>query len=443
MISIARFIKTGAICGLACVLMACGSGLSGSALATTAAPAVSLSATSLSPGWFPVGTTSEAINLFVTNSGTATLWITGVTLTGPNPGDFALNNGCASSLAAGANCLITFTFTPTAPGTRTAYINVNDNAPGTTGWGTQTVTIYGTGEGATATLSKSSLTFASQATGTASAAQTLTLSNAGNENLSLSSIGLAGANPGDFAQSNNCGSSVAAGGTCTISVTFKPAAAGTLTAALALADNVPGSPQSVGLSGSGAGASTGTTVSLSSSSLAFGNVATDTASSSQTVTLSNTGSAALTITDLAFTGTNAGDFTQNDTCNSSVAAGASCTIVIVFKPSASGSATASLQIADSATGSPQAVTLSGTGTHDVTLAWSAVTSTSVAGYNVFRGTSSGGESSTPLNSTPVEGTSYTDASVSAGVTYYYVLTSVAAGGTTQSAKSNEVSAVVP
>jgi hypothetical protein len=439
MISIARFIRIAALCGLACVLMSCGSELTASALAAraSAAPAVSLSATSLSPGWFPVGTTSETINLFVTNSGKANLLITSVTLTGPNPSDFALTNNCPSSLAADANCLITFTFTPTAPGTRTAYINITDNAAGSP----QKVTIYGTGEGPTASLSTSSLTFASQAAGATSAAQTLTLSNAGNESLSISSIGLAGANPGDFAQSNNCKSSLAPGNTCTVSVTFKPAAGGTFTAVLALTDNVPGSPQSVRLSGTGA--STATTASLSPTSLVFGNVATDTTSLSQTVTLSNTGSTALTITSAAFTGANAGDFTQNNNCSTSVAPGTSCTISIVFTPSASGSAPASLQIIDNASSSPQVVTLSGAGTHDVMLAWTAVTSANVAGYNIFRGTSPGGEGSTPLNSTPVQGTSYIDESVSAGVTYYYVITDVSQNGVTQSAPSNQVSAAVP
>jgi fibronectin type 3 domain-containing protein len=89
------------------------------------------------------------------------------------------------------------------------------------------------------------------------------------------------------------------------------------------------------------------------------------------------------------------------------------------------------------------VTLSGAGTHDVMLAWTAVTSANVAGYNIFRGTSPGGEGSTPLNSTPVQGTSYIDESVSAGVTYYYVITDVSQNGVTQSAPSNQVSAAVP
>jgi len=65
------------------------------------------------------------------------------------------------------------------------------------------------------------------------------------------------------------------------------------------------------------------------------------------------------------------------------------------------------------------------------------------GYNVFRGTTSNGESSTALNSTPVNGTAYTDANVTSGATYYYVVTAIASDGVTQSADSNEASATVP
>jgi titin len=89
------------------------------------------------------------------------------------------------------------------------------------------------------------------------------------------------------------------------------------------------------------------------------------------------------------------------------------------------------------------VSLSGTGIHDVILSWTASTTTGVVGYNVYRGTTSGGESATPLNSSPVNGTTYTDTTVQAGQTYYYVVTAVASNDVTQSADSNEVSATVP
>jgi hypothetical protein len=402
-----------------------------------AAPSVSLSATSLTAGSFPVGTTSATNSLTLTDSGTGALSITSVTLAGPNAGDFALNSGCPSSLAAGANCLITFTFTPNAPGTRTAYINITDDAPGSP----QTVTLSGTGEGPTLGLSASSLTFPSQAAGTSSAPQTITLTNTGNASLSFSSIGLGGASPGDFTQTNTCGSGVAAGNACTISVSFTPTAVGSFSATLAMADNVFGSPQSVvSLSGTGVAI---TTVSVSPTSLAFGDQAAGTTSPSQTVNVTNTGSADLFITSLGFSGTNTGDFTQNNNCSASIAPGSSCIISVVFTPVGGGSASASLQITDNVVGNPQVITLSGTGTHDVILTWAAVTTQIVAGYNIFRGTSPGGEGSTPINSTPIQGTSYIDESVSPGVTYYYVITALSQYGAAASAPSNEVSATVP
>ena len=188
---------------------------------------------------------------------------------------------------------------------------------------------------------------------------------------------------------------------------------------------------------------TGAVASLSPSSLNFGNEPVDVTSTPQVVTLNNTGSAALSITSIAFTGANATDFTQNDTCGASVAAGGNCTIAISFAPLASGARGGSLTITDNASGSPQSVSLAGTGTHDVTLSWTDSTTPGIVGYNIYRGTTSGGESSTPLNSTPINGTTYTDENVTAGAKYYYVVTAVASNGTTQSGNSNEVSATVP
>jgi hypothetical protein len=313
----------------------------------------------------------------------------------------------------------------------------------TGGWAMQMVALKpassSTGSAPVASLSPTSLTFASQAVGATSAAQAITLNNTGNAALSITSIGLSGANPGDFAQSNSCGASVAAGANCTISVTFMPTANGTRSAAVTLTDNATGSPQSVSLTGTG----TAPVASLSPSSLVFGNEPVDMNSSSQVVSLNNTGSAALSITTIAFIGADPADFTENSTCGSSVAAGGNCTIAITFTPSAAGTRGASLSISDNASGSPQSVALSGTGTHDVILNWTASTTPGVAGYNVYRGTTSGGESPTPLNSSPINGTTYADENVAAGAEYYYVVMSVASNDVTLSAASNEASAAVP
>jgi hypothetical protein len=319
-----------------------------------------------------------------------------------------------------------------------ADVTVTDNAAGSP----QSVSLTGTGTTVPdANLSPARLAFGSEPLGTTTAAQSITLTNGSSAALSITSIALTGTNPGDFAQTNNCGSSVAAGTHCTISVTFKPTAAGTRTAAVTLTDNATGSPQTVSLSGTGG--STGAVASLSPSSLNFGNEPVDVSSSSQVITLNNTGNAALSITSIAFTGTNATDFTQVDTCGATVAAGGNCTIAILFTPLASGARAASLTLTDNASGSPQSVSLSGTGTHDVILTWTASVTSGVMGYNVYRGTASGGETSTPLNSTPINGTTYTDENVTAGASYYYVVTAVASNNVTQSADSNETSATVP
>ena len=162
--------------------------------------------------------------------------------------------------------------------------------------------IYGSGGGApVATLSPTSLAFANQTIGTTSAAKPVTLSNTGSVALTITGISITGTNSTSFAQSNNCGSSVAAGASCTINVTFTPSAASALTATLSVADNAAGSPHTVALTGTGVAAAPA--ASLSPTSLAFGNQVVNTASAAKTVTLTNTGTAALTITGYSFTGT--------------------------------------------------------------------------------------------------------------------------------------------
>ena len=99
------------------------------------------------------------------------------------------------------------------------------------------------------------------------------------------------------------------------------------------------------------------TVALSVPSISFGNQAVGTASAGQAITLSNTGSAGLSIVGIAVTL----PFTQGNTCGSSLAAGATCTINVTFAPTTDGDFTSNVSITDNAKGSPQTVALSGTG----------------------------------------------------------------------------------
>jgi hypothetical protein len=401
------------------------------------APVASLSSSNVAFGNQSVSTISAAQPITLTNTGNAPLNITSVAVFGTNAADFAQTNNCGISLAAGANCTINVTFTPSTGGSRTAALAITDNAAGSP----QSVSLSGTGISTVVNVSPSSLAFGNQSVGATSATKAVTLTNSGTSALTVTSIAVFGSNSGDYAQTNNCGSSVGAGANCTISVTFTPSATGSRVASLAIADNATGSPQSVSLSGTGTSSTSDAT--LSPTSLTFSNQPVKVTSTGQSVTLTNSGSTTLNISSFIVTGANSSDFVENNNCGSSVAAGANCTIVVQFTPSAIGARAAVLSVTDSATGSPQAVSLSGTGSHDVILSWTASATADVIGYNVYRGSSPGGEGSTPINSTPVNGTGFTDETVTAGAVYYYTVTAVASDGVTQSSASNEASATVP
>jgi hypothetical protein len=105
-------------------------------------------------------------------------------------------------------------------------------------------------------LSPGGLTFTSQSVGTTSASQAATLTNTGNASLTITSLGITGANASDFNQTNSCGSGVAAGLNCAITVTFTPSGTGMRNAAVTISDNASGSPHSVTLTGTGIGQAT-------------------------------------------------------------------------------------------------------------------------------------------------------------------------------------------
>jgi 6-phosphogluconolactonase (cycloisomerase 2 family) len=213
-----------------------------------AAPAVTFSPAAPSFPSTTQGASSAAQTLTVMNSGTALLHISSVSLSGPNSSDFSFTNSCATPVAPGANCTILLVFSPSAAGQRTANLLITDDAPASP----QTLLLSGTGIAAVPviTFSATALAFSPPATtqGTSSVAQTLTVMNSGNAPLHIATVSLAGPNPSDFSFTNNCTAPVAPAANCTISVTFSPIAQGQRTANLMIADDVPGSPQTVSLS---------------------------------------------------------------------------------------------------------------------------------------------------------------------------------------------------
>jgi hypothetical protein len=411
-----------------------GSPYSNTITVNVVSPIATVNATSLTFG-AAVGTTSSSQSVTLSNTGQAPLNLSDIAIapapTSADPGDFAIASGAtectASTILAAANangtgggtCSIYVTFTPAAAGLRTAVLQITDNSNGTV---PQTVTLSGTGEAPTGTLSAPSLTFGAPV-GTTSGAQSVTLTNTGQAPLNLSSVGIAptpaSADPGDFAISsggNQCTAStvlVAAsangtgGGSCSIYVTFTPAAAGSRTAVLQITDDsgeVTGTVQSVALNGTGEVPS----ATLSAPSLTF-SAPVGSTSSAQSVMLTNTGQAPLNVSAVAIaptpTSADPGDFaiatTGANQCTAStilVAAGAngtgggSCSIYVTFTPGAAGQRTAALQITDNSgevSGTIQTVTLTGTGQAPTTPTATLTTSSLTFSTPQAEGTTSG------------------------------------------------------
>jgi Abnormal spindle-like microcephaly-assoc'd, ASPM-SPD-2-Hydin len=211
------------------------------------APATAFSPATLA---FPsqlISTPSSPLTLTLTNAGTVSMSITSFTLTGTNASEFAISsNSCGATLAAGAKCAIKVTFTPAALGSRSAALSVVDNAC----MSPQTIAL--SGKGTEITMSPSPVSFGSETVGTTSAPMTVTVTNHGTTAVKVTSATITGADKGDFTiTSNTCTTISASGGTCAIMVTFTPAASGSRTATLSLADNDKGSPQTDVLKGTG------------------------------------------------------------------------------------------------------------------------------------------------------------------------------------------------
>jgi hypothetical protein len=309
---------------------------------------VGLSTTTLNFGNQTVGITSSAKAVTLTNKGNIALTISSISVAGTDSGDFARGTTCSGSVAPNGTCTISVTFKPTATGTRTANITIKDNASGSP----QSIALAGTGVLPAVTFSATNLTFPTQIVFTTSKAQTVKLSNSGPGLLKITDVGVSG----PFGQTNNCGSTVAVGGSCTLTIIFKPTTIGSLSGSVSVMDNASASPQKISLKG------TGTAFQLMPSGLNFGNQPVGTTSLSQTITLSNKSDGIVSITSISIAGANAGDFHQSNTCGTSVASGASCFIKVTFKPAATGARTAAVSISDNGGGSPQKVSLTGTGT---------------------------------------------------------------------------------
>jgi hypothetical protein len=307
-------------------------------------PIISFSSSALDFGTRLVGTSSVGQIVTITNAGDAPLKIG--YLNSSDPGDFFLFKGCPASLAPGENCNFSVNFSPTVGGTINGFINIRDNAPGNP----HQVSLTGVGTTPAVQLSASSLDFGTEAVGTGSPTQNLSLTNASASDLTNISIS---SGSGEFAETNDCPSSLTPGASCTISVSFSPGSGATRTTTLTVNDSDSSSPQLVSLTGTGAAGS----VSLSPTSLTFPNQKVGTTSPAQAVTLTNTGSASLEIVSIIASG----DFAQSNTCPASVGPGGSCTLNVTFSPSATGPRAGRVTLSDTDPTNLQTLNMTGTG----------------------------------------------------------------------------------
>lgn len=351
-----------------------------SGIGLPAAPVASLAPNSgVNFGAVAVGATEQAQVITLTNTGSAALNVTAIAITGANATDFGIvavgTSPCpasSGSLAIGASCTIGVQFSPKTAGSESAALTFTDNAAGSP----QSIPLAGSAQSTAVQIAPSTLTFGGQSVGTKSAAQQITVTNSGSSALGVNGISITGTNAGDFTQTNNCPPSLAANGFCVINVVFQPTATGTRTASISISDNAPNSPQAVSVTGTGTQAS----VTLAPTGpISFGNQAAGTASAATTITVTNSGTGALAVSKIAFSGTNEADFSETDNCNWSVPPAGNCAIQVTFKPQCGNNQaarSAKLALMDNALASPQSVALTGTATGDICFAAASDGSTS-------------------------------------------------------------------
>ncbi len=302
-------------------------------LLTAAAPAalaaMSLAPPSLTFGAQPVGTSSAAQTITVTNTGNAALSVISVVPTG----NFTETNSCVgATVAVNATCTVQVSFLPAATGARTGLVTIYGNVAG----GQAVATLSGTATpGATIVLTPITVNFGIVTVSVTSAAQNVTISNTGGNQAMLTSETVTG----DFRISaNTCAATLPPSSGCTVAIVFKPTASGTRTGLLTVTDSA--GTQTTALNGTG---SSGATDTLAPLNLTFGPQQINTTSPTQNATLTNAGDTALTLISGQIT---SGDFTVTNRCGNSLNGHASCALAVAYVPKNVGAETGVLTVTD-------------------------------------------------------------------------------------------------
>jgi hypothetical protein len=322
----------------------------------------------------------------INNTGTASLTLGNVMVGGANAGEFSVTTQPGSSVPAGGNTTFTVQFTPTSNGTQSATINFSENDPTTStpftfavSAGVSAVGVSGNGQiivdGASITNASNGTAIGSVVLGSGPISETYTITNEGASALTLGTVTVSGASATDFQVTNQPNTTVASGSSTTFTVQFSPGAAGYRetrvmftesdpTVVSPFAFTVSGVGATIGVFGNGQSIVDGTSTTSAASDTDFGNAAVTGSPVSETYTITNAGTAPLTVGTVTIGGTNPGDFTVTSQPSSPVPVGGSTTFTIQFAPAAGGARSARVSFTDSdpTTFSPFAFTIAGTGT---------------------------------------------------------------------------------
>ena len=295
-----------------------------------------------------VGQLSATQATTLTNTGGEPLTSISTSVSGP----FQTSSNCSTQLTGPASCSINVVYAPSQLGSQTGILTVSDALR------TQTVALNGTGVQPPAIgVSPSSLSFAAQQVGVASSPLTLTVANTGGAPMANVGFQVTGQSAASFSTGvTTCGVTLANGSSCMVQVIFTPATAGGSAATLTISSSSLGvTPVTVPLTGAG---QVWSGLNVDQSQLTFAVTIVGQSSAAQTLKISNTSSSVAS--SLAFAVPAQFSLTQN-ACTGSLAAGGSCTVGLVFQPTAVGTATGVLTITSASIATPATVLLSGTG----------------------------------------------------------------------------------
>lgn len=310
--------------------------------------------------------TTPTQTVTLTNAANASAPLTLGAIATTNGSDFAVTGGTCKSgdnMPVGASCTVLLAFTPTAIGTRSAQLTVVHN--GAAGSSAVALTGVGTGTSPVIALSPPALSF-SQTVGTTSSDLRLLIGNTGTGALRLTALRLGGTQASEFAfaATGDCavGTQLAGGESCAVAVHFTPAGTGQRNATLTVEHNALGGSSTVALAGFG-NATPQPGLMLDANRLDLGNQVASTPGTPRVLTLVNNGQAALQLTSLALSGTQAGEFSLGGSCavGTPVAAQGSCTVSVTLTPADLGTRTATLQIASNAPSGAASVVVTGNG----------------------------------------------------------------------------------